>query len=105
MVDLLVQSNPWGDMECGRKECFICRGEKGGMRHCVKEGVLYNITCEECKAQEKKAEYWGETGRDGFARGREHLKGCKEKDGENALWKHIEGEHGGDLHDENREKL
>ena len=80
MVDMLVQSNLWGDMECGRKECFICRGEKGGMRQCMKEGVLYNITCEECKAQEKKAEYWGETGRDGFTRGGEHLKGCKEKD-------------------------
>ena len=61
----------------------------------MKEGVLYNITCEECKAQEKKAEYWGETGRDGFTRGGEHLKGCKQKDRENALWKHIEGEHRG----------
>ena len=62
----------------------------------MKEGVLYNITCEECKASEKKAEYWGETGRDGYTRGGEHLKGCKEKDEENALWKHIEGEHGGE---------
>ena len=64
------------------------QGEKGGIRHCMKEGVLYNITCEECKTREKKAEYWGETGRDGYVRGGEHLKGCSEKDDDNALLKH-----------------
>ena len=52
------------------------------------------------KSKEKKAEYWGETGRDGYARGGEHLKGCRDKDKENALWKHIEGEHGGEKGDE-----
>ena len=66
----------------------------------MKEGVLYNITCDEYKSKEKKAEYWGETGRDGYARGGEHLKGCRDKDKENALWKHIEGEHGGEKGDE-----
>ena len=85
MTDMLVESNPWGDMVCGRNGCFICRGEKGGIKHCMKEEILYKITCEECKGQERQVEYWGETGRDGFARGGEHLKGCKEKDKENAL--------------------
>ena len=28
--DILVSSNPWGDLKCGRPKCFICRGEKGG---------------------------------------------------------------------------
>ena len=97
LSDMLVDSNPWGDQECGRKGCFICRGVKRGIRNCMKEGVVYNITCEECKSKEKKAEYWGETGRDGYARGGEHLKGCRDKDKENALWKHIEREHGGDM--------
>ena len=70
------------------------------MNQCMKESVLYNITCEECKAQEKRAEYWGETGRDGYTRGGEHLKGCREKVGDNALCKHIEGEHEGEKGDE-----
>ena len=69
IADMLVESNPWGDRKCGRDKCFICRGEKGGVRHCMKEGVLYNITCNECKIQEKKAEYWGEKGWDGYVRG------------------------------------
>ena len=33
LTDMLVDSNPWGDQECGRKGCFVCRGEKGGIRN------------------------------------------------------------------------
>ena len=91
-----MESNPWGDKKCGRPECFVCRGEKGGIRHCMKESILYSIKCEEYSTRGKQAEYWGETGRDGYVRGGEHLKGCKEKNEENALWKHIEGEHRGE---------
>ena len=67
--DSLVTSNPWGDRKCGRKECFICRGEKGGVEKCMKEGVLYIIRCDDCKVEGREVEYWGETGRDGFIRG------------------------------------
>ena len=62
----------------------------------MKESVLYNIRCEECKVNGRKAEYWGETGRDGYIRGGEHLKGCESKNEDNALWKHIEGDHRGE---------
>ena len=96
LTDTLVSGNPWGDVKCGRKECFLCRGERGGMKACMKEGVLYQIRCEECKTRGRGVEYWGETGRDGHARGGEHLKGCREENEENALWKHISGEHRGE---------
>ena len=59
IADTLVDSNPWGDAKCGRQDCFICKGEKGGIRYCMKEGVLYNITCEECKACEKNKQNTG----------------------------------------------
>ena len=62
----------------------------------MRESVLYKIECDECKTRGKVAEYWGETGRDGYARGGEHLKGCKEGNEKNALWKHISGEHRGE---------
>ena len=41
-------------------------------------------------------EYWGETGRDCYSRGEEHLKGCREKCEDNAMWKHIWDTHGGE---------
>ena len=36
------------------------------------------------------------TGRDGYVRGGEHLKGWSEQSDENALWKHLEGAHRGE---------
>ena len=95
IADTLVQSNPWGDMKCGRLECFVCRGDRGGIKDCMKQSVLYSIKCEDCKERGKRIEYWGETGRDGFVRGGEHIKGCREKSEKNALYKHLVGDHGG----------
>ena len=62
----------------------------------MREGVLYRIRCDDCKSKGRDVEYWGETGRDSYTRGGEHIKGCKEKNEENALWKHIEGGHRGE---------
>ena len=62
----------------------------------MKESVLYNIRCDECKERGKKAEYWGETGRDGYIRGGEHLKECEAQNEDNALWKHLQGDHRGE---------
>ena len=59
--DTLVSSNPWGELKCGRENCFVCKSEKGGIAKCRKEGVLYNIKCEEFKKVEREVEYWGET--------------------------------------------
>ena len=32
LTDSLVASNPWGDLKCGRSECFVCRGRKGASK-------------------------------------------------------------------------
>ena len=62
LTDTLVSRNPWGDKKCGRGECFICRGEKGGIKDCMKESVLYNIKCDDCKTRGKEVNYWGKQG-------------------------------------------
>ena len=79
LTDSLVSSNPWGDRKCGRIKCFVCRGEKGSIKDCMKESILYRITCDDCKGKGRKVEYWGETGRDGYVRGGEHIQGCEDK--------------------------
>ena len=66
------------------------------MGSCMKENVLYSIHCEECRRVEKDVEYWGETGRDCYSRGEEHLRGCRERDEDNAMWKHVYDSHGGE---------
>ena len=81
----LRRSNPWAGGKCGRAMCFPCQGPKGG--NCWREGVTYSLWCEECG--EKVAAYQGETGRNGFTRGREHLESLEAKnEDKSVLWLH-----------------
>ena len=62
-----------------------CRGERGG--NCWKESVTYNLWCNECG--EEVAAYKGESGRNGFSRGEEHLDYWEANDEEKSvLWLH-----------------
>ena len=81
----LRRSNPWAGGKCGRPRCFQCRGEKGG--NCWKESVTYNLWCDECG--EEVAVYKGETGRNAFCRGEEHLASLEAGDEDKSLlWLH-----------------
>ena len=74
-----------GGGKCGRSRCFPCRGPKGG--NCWREGVTYSLWCEECG--EKVAAYQGETGRNGFTRGKEHLDNLEARnEDKSVLWLH-----------------
>ena len=46
--------------------------------------------CLTCKAAGKVSEYEGETSRNSFTRGLEHLAALRLEDEENALWKHCQ---------------
>ena len=74
----LRRSNPWSGERCGRPNCFPCQTDDSG--DCWREGVTYSLVCEECG--EAVCQYFGETGRNAFTRGLEHLSN-KEADDEN----------------------
>jgi hypothetical protein len=61
---------------------------------CEMRGAGYDIICKACV--EVEARYAGETGRNCYIRGREHLKGYKEKKEGNVLWEHDKEFHGGE---------
>ena len=50
----------------------------------------------ECKSKNREVEYWGETGRDCYSRGGEHIKGFVERKEDNPMWKHVWEEHKGE---------
>ena len=86
----LRRSNPWAGQKCGRPRCFPCRGEKGG--NCWQESVTYTLWCDECG--EEVAAYKGETGRNAFCRGEEHLDSLAASDEEKSvLWLHTVHHH------------
>ena len=72
----LRRSNPWSGERCGRQECFPCRADDGG--DCRREGVTYSLICEECG--DNVCEYFGETGRNAYTRGLEHLANKQAQD-------------------------
>ena len=60
-------------------------GEKGG--DCRREGANYSLWCEECGSG--VALYKGETGRNGYTRGLEHLRSLQAKnEDKSVLWSH-----------------
>ena len=85
----LSKSNPWPIRTCGDRRCFPCRDEKGG--NCRRKNVGYCITCNICKA-----EYHGETSRNMFSRGEEHLRALENKTKDSVLWNHSTTYHQGD---------
>ena len=40
---ILRRSNPWSSENCGRADCFPCKGGEGGS--CWREGITYTLFC------------------------------------------------------------
>ena len=79
----LQRSNPLGDNKClDKNNCPICTGGKGG--RCREEGINYGIVCEKCGAQ-----YYGESARNGYTRGQEHMNELQRKSKQSVLWRHV----------------
>ena len=72
----LRRSNPWSGERCGRQDCFPCRTDEGG--DCRREGVTYSLICEECG--DDICQYFGESGRNAYTRGTEHLANFQAQD-------------------------
>ena len=78
---------------CGRPTCFPCNTGHEGV--CRRTGVGYKIVCNLC--EETISEYAGETGKNLFCRGTEHIADAQRKAADKPLWKHILEKHGGRL--------
>ena len=77
---------------CQRLMCFTCNTGQEGV--CRRTGVGYEISCIICE-QTICSKYAGESGRNLFMRGGEHITDCEKKAAEKPLWKHILEKHGG----------
>ena len=77
---------------CRRERCFPCNTGQVGM--CRKTGLGYEIECLIC-GQHIKSKYAGETGKNMFQRGSQHVDDVEKRRGNTPLWKHIVEKHGG----------
>ena len=88
----LQKSDPWAGGKCGRQECFPCKGEKGG--DCERSSVTYQIVCKTCEEMGQVAHYKGETSRNMYTRGKEHLQLYHSRHKASNLWAHCVKYHG-----------
>ena len=60
----------------------------GGKGNCRATNVTYKIECSECRDY-----YIGESSRNGYTRGREHLTSLENKTADSVLYRHIRDKH------------
>ena len=82
----LQKSDPWAGDNCGHEDCFPCQGENGG--DCRRSSVTYQIVCLKCQDGMVVAHYKGETARNMFTRGREHMRQFNRRDKASCMWAH-----------------
>ena len=88
----LQRSDPFKSATCDRDTCLVC--ETGGKGSCSTNGVNYAIKCVGCERT-----YHGETSRNGFSRGKEHLQELDGQAASSVMWRHCRERHGGTIQD------
>ena len=78
--------------------CMVCRGPNPGA--CRESGVTYEISCmlENGESEDEKCAYVyiGQTGRNAYVRGKEHMEAFRLKGESSVLWEHCEKVHDGE---------
>ena len=64
--------NPSPSTLCTRLNCFPCEGNTTKKENCWSENINYEITCNDCQKDGRRAVYIGESGRSTYSRGLEH---------------------------------
>ena len=88
----VAKAEPLKSKVCGRENCFPCISGGG---NCQNNSSGCRVTCLSCQRAGISSIYEGETGRNGFTRGLEHLAALRLEDEENAMWKHCLVQHDG----------
>ena len=92
-VRSIAKAEPLKEEGCRRLDCFPCSSGGG---NCERNGSGYQIRCETCHLDGVSSLYEGETGRNAYTRGKEHLDALRLENEDNALWKHCLVQHNGE---------
>ena len=90
----IQKSNPTATKGCTNPECVACKTERGGGGNCRKGGITYQFECQLCPPSQKNL-YIGESSRNLFTRGKEHMDMFRNKDKKSFMMKHQTEKHQG----------
>ena len=96
---LLQRSDPFRVSSCSRGDCFVCTSD--GKGNCRAKGVTYEVCCVPCSKMPSpcRCKYIGETARNAYSRGKEHLSGLMNRSKSSVLWDHCKEVHNGSIVD------
>ena len=83
---LLQRSNPFKKEPCLQSDCLVC--QTGGRGNCRTDSITYELQCKECGDK-----YIGETGRNAYTRGKEHLMALDSKSDSSTIVRHCMEKH------------
>ena len=87
---ILQKNDPFKDGKCGSPKCMVCNTT--GKGRCRRNGIIYNIRCkDDCD----DFEYRGETFKNAYSRGNEHINQFRTGASGSVMKKHSERVHGG----------
>ena len=95
---ILSRSYPWPTHSCQDTRCFPCSTAdpaRPPRLSCRTPGVAYKISCLLCKQEDRECSYEGESGRNAYSRGREHLRDLANNTKTSPLVSHHLTHHGG----------
>ena len=103
----LQRSNPTATPGCTESDCIACSMERDKGGDCRKNNVNYEIECQLCP-EGKKHVYIGETSRNLYTRGKEHLNNNRNRetvgdDGVSFMHRHMEEQHKGQQNNTTKE--
>ena len=92
VIQKIQRSYPFVKKKCDYNDCFVCMSE--GKGNCQRENVNYEV---ECTREGCEYRYQGESARNSYCRGREHLKGLEKRDADSVFVEHIRNVHNNDF--------
>ena len=91
-VDQLRVNDPY-EVRCKPDDrCFTCQ-DKVKVTNCKITNVGYSIICKTCKDRGRDRTYEGETCRNTYLRGKEHMRDYERKADNSVMYKHVKKEH------------
>ena len=92
--NVLAPNYPWSIEPCKDPECFPCSTADGPPQiSCRTPGVLYNIVCRLCEHTGNSSVYYGESGKNCYARGKKHIEDFKARTSSHCMVIHAKVHH------------
>ena len=92
MKNILQRNDPLSDKHCKDDACFVCTTNQRNKGNCRTSGITYAIKCE---SEQCMFVYNGQSGKNAFSRGKEHIEDYHQQRNATAMWSHCIEQHEG----------